>query len=182
MAHKGMAVHKDDFKKALSYFASGVTIVTYRSQGEDSGITVSAFCSVSLEPPLVLVSIQKKSPAALAISQEKQFAVSILKEGQEDISNLFAMPDNSRKEYLQAQNPPRAHSGICYIPNSLVGLDCRLYAQYEGGDHWIFLGEVESVIFPNPNTNQEGSPSLTDGTHQPFPLIYYNRAYRKLHF
>lgn len=155
------------FKKALSQFASGVTIVTYPNSEFGSGITVSAFSSVSLDPPLVLVCLNSNSPAVPSIDSSRNFSIHFLKEGQEALSNTFAKPDDSRLEYLKAL-PQSADPGSApKLPDVLARLDCKLHNSVEAGDHWIFIGEVEFT-------------DILESGESPSPLLYFNRSYRKL--
>src|SRR6476660_74234 len=86
-----MPVSSDDFRAALGRFASGVTVVTTRdAKGELHGITVSAFCSVSLQPPMVLICIEKKAGSHPAVEESNVFIVNILREGEAGISEVFA--------------------------------------------------------------------------------------------
>ncbi len=165
-----MSITEETFKKAMSFFASGVTIVTYQADGVDSGITVSAFCSLSLNPPLILVSIQNKSQAVKSIQTSKNFTVNILNKNQVEISNSFARSDDSRNEYLKKTNLPRGRNGIYHIPESIACIDCELYADYEGGDHRIFLGKVIDAFLLEEQDSEHMEKML--------PLIYYNKSYR----
>ncbi|MCC5814513.1 MAG: flavin reductase family protein, partial [Leptospira sp.] len=140
-----MSQEINDFKTAMSRFPSGVTVVTYKSQEIDSGITVSAFSSVSLEPPLVLVCLNNSSPAVEAISATRSFSINILEASQKDVSNTFAKADESRVAYLQTASRVRGVTGACHIPGSLVVLDCELHAMHDGGDHQIVIGRVKAT-------------------------------------
>ncbi len=156
-----MTIDADGFKRALGQFASGVTIVTSRDQrGEPVGLTVSAFCSVSLAPPLVLVCVDERSSAVSAIGESGRFGVSLLAEHQEDISNRFARPDNDKFAGLKLIQSP---SGTMLIPQALAQLDCRLVTPHVAGDHTLFVGEVEYL---------DVSPGR--------PLLYHAAGYRRL--
>lgn len=135
-----MAVTEEEFKDALSLFASGVTVVTTRD-GEANlhGLTVSAFCSLSLRPPLILVCIDKRTGSHHAFEESGWFVVNILREGQEHISNQFASPLPDKfidVEYFTNGND------LPVLRNALVNLECRLTGTCDGGDHTIFIGEV----------------------------------------
>lgn len=138
-----MPVSKDDFRAALGRFVSGVTVVTTR--GDDDrpvGMTVSAFASVSLEPPLILACIDKRASVHGRFSEGSYFAVNILSEDQEHISRLFASKDQDRfngTRYTEsATGPPLLEGALAY-------LECRVVHAYPGGDHTIIVGEVEST-------------------------------------
>ena len=157
-----MPVTPDDFRAALSRFPSGITVVTSRgSGGELHGITVSAFCSVSLNPPLILACIEKTTGSHEAISETKVFAVNILGSGQDDLSERFSLP------YVDKFGGVDLMTGTGDVPllaDALVILECRLRNAYDGGDHTVFIGEVENV-------------AIRDGN----PLVYFHGLYRDLH-
>ena len=150
-----------EFRSALSRFPSGVTVVTTRDAGgRFHGMTVSAFASVSLEPPLVLVCIEKTTGSHRALRESEFFVVNVLAEGQENLSNHFASQVSDRFDGIAYR------LGLGEIPvleNALVTLQCRLAYAHEGGDHTIFVGLVEKTEVKNEK-----------------PLIYWDGDYRKL--
>ncbi|PYS98403.1 MAG: flavin reductase [Acidobacteria bacterium] len=157
-----MPVTPDDFRAALSRFPSGITVVTSRGRaGEFHGITVSAFCSVSLDPPLVLVCIEKTTGSHDAVNETKTFAVNILGTGQDDLSERFSLPSMDKFDGVDLRT---GFGGIPLLAAALVTLQCRLRNAYDGGDHTIFVGEDEDV-------------SIRDGN----PLVYFHGLYRDLH-
>jgi flavin reductase (DIM6/NTAB) family NADH-FMN oxidoreductase RutF len=156
-----MPVTPDDFRAALSRFPSGITVVTSRgSAGELHGITVSAFSSVSLNPPLVLACIEKTTGSHDAINETKVFAVNILGSGQDDLSERFSLPSRDK---FGGVNLIEGTAGLPLLADALVTLECRLRNAYDGGDHTIFVGEVEEV-------------AIKDGN----PLVYFHGLYRDL--
>ncbi|HYV07829.1 MAG TPA: flavin reductase family protein [Blastocatellia bacterium] len=156
-----MGVSKEEFRNALGRFASGVTIVTARgTDGRPCGITVSAFSSVSLDPPLVLVCIDKRASLHDCISEGVHFAVNILSEDQELMSRRFASKDEDR---FNGTGYRESIQGTPLIDGSLVALECRVVHAYPGGDHTIVVGEVESA-------------SVADGK----PLAYFRGGYAQL--
>jgi flavin reductase (DIM6/NTAB) family NADH-FMN oxidoreductase RutF len=161
-----MSFSEADFKKALSLYGSGVTVVTYNNEGIHSGITVSAFSSVSLDPPLVMVCLNQNSPAIAAIEKSKKFNIHFLSSTQKDISNTFAKNDSSRMDYLKSDSLEKSSNGIPKIPNSLCTLECALYAKHIAGDHSIILGRVEQ--------------SKANEANNVEPLLYYNKNYRTI--
>ena len=156
-----MSISKEEFRRALSRFASGVTVVTTKdNSGKLYGITVSAFCSVSLEPPLVLVCIEKTAGSHHAFEQSGVFVVNILRENQQTISNHFASHSDNKFSGISYR------SGIEDLPvleDALVNLECRLRYSHEGGDHTIYVGEIENA-------------TIKDGN----PLLYSHGDYRKI--
>ncbi len=156
-------VTPDEFRAALGRFASGVTIITVETPaGEVYGMTASAFCSVSLRPPLVLVCIDHLAETYLHIRERRRFGVSVLKEEQEALSEFFADPErNHDAAYRLGVKYRPMQSGTPVLQNTLANLDCSVVHDYEGGDHTIFVGEVREV------TVAEGSP-----------LLYFRGRYR----
>ena len=156
-----MPVSQDEFKDALSRFASGVTVVSTRdADGKLHGITVSAFCSVSLEPPMVLICIEKATGSHYAFEESGVFVVNILRDSQASVSERFAAPFMDKFEDIEVH--PGVH-GLPVLKGALASLECRLTFSYHGGDHSIFVGQVENVF------SQDGKP-----------LIYFMGSYGTL--
>jgi len=152
-------VNSDVFRKTLGRFGSGVTVVSTAHAGEQSGLTVSAFCSVSLTPPLILVCIDKRSSSNDFIRKSQSFVVNILADNQIDVSNQFA----SKSEDKFSGIPH--HEGYNQVPvldNTLGSLECSVYQEIDAGDHFIFIGEVQHAT--------------VDEERQ--PLMYFHSQYR----
>ncbi|MEQ1604202.1 MAG: flavin reductase family protein [Pyrinomonadaceae bacterium] len=156
-----MPVSQDEFRRALSCFASGVNVVTtIDAAGELHGLTVSAFCSVSLSPPLILICIEKATASHFAFRESGAFVVNILNEAQANLSEHFATPFMDKF----ANVPYRLGlAGIPVLENTIANLECRIRRDFDGGDHSIFVGEVEHA-------------SIQDG----LPLIYFQGGYRNI--
>ena len=138
-----MPVSKDEFRTALSRFISGVTVVTTLSNDDrPAGITVSAFSSVSLEPPLVLVCIDKRSSLHNHLSEGRHFAVNILADHQQHVSRRFASRDENR---FEGAGYRCGLHGAPLLEDALAYIECRVVHVYPGGDHTIIVGEVEST-------------------------------------
>lgn len=149
------------FRSVLGRFASGVTVVTVCDEdGADHGMTVSAFCSLSLVPPLVLLCIDHDASLQEILLGASHFGVNILAAEQEAISRRFAGTDPDRFEGLGFQ---RGKRGVALLDGALAHLECSIHTRYEGGDHTIVIGEVESA-----------SPSKGR------PLLYYRGGYAQL--
>ncbi len=147
-----MSISKEDFRAALSRFASGITVVTsVDSSGRPHGMTVSAFCSVSLEPPLVLVCISKDTGSHNCIAESKKFAVNILGETQTELSERFSAPIEDRFSETEYHD---GAGGLPLLNGALANMECRLMHSYSGGDHTIYVGEIEAAFF------NEGKPLL----------------------
>jgi len=155
-----MPVDDAQFKLAMSHFASGVTIVTTEHDGKPFGMTVAAFSSLSLRPPLVLVCIEKSVRTHEAIAAAGKFAVSILSDGQAEVSNRFASRSEDKFTGVATR---RGESGMPLIDGALCTIECTLREHFPGGDHSIFIGEVVGIA------TSEGAP-----------LVYYRSGYRQL--
>ena len=155
-----MGVDDKTFKLALSHFASGVTVVTTEHEGRPYGLTVASFASLSLNPPLVLVCVEKNVKSHDAIAAAKKFGVSILEEKQDEISGRFASKSDDKFAGLDVV---RGKLGMPLIAGAICSIECQLREQVPGGDHTIFVGEVMTV------KTSEGKP-----------LVYYRGGYRQL--
>lgn len=135
------SVDPADFRRALGSFPSGVTVVTGVSEGRVHGITVSAFLSVSLQPPLVLVSIGNRAPMHTTIRTTGRYAVSVLAADQAALSDHFA----GRR--LPAGDPPFRVDGdaIPTVEGAIATVQCVLHDAVEAGDHTLFVGRVVGV-------------------------------------
>lgn len=130
------------FRKALGAFATGVTVVTTRgADGEDVGLTANSFNSVSLDPPMVLWSLDKKSSNLDAFTHSDHFAVHILSLEQEKVSNQFAKSESDRFAGIEVE---RGVENVPLLGGCSARFECRTTYRYEGGDHVIFVGEVVS--------------------------------------
>jgi flavin reductase (DIM6/NTAB) family NADH-FMN oxidoreductase RutF len=156
-----MGISPHEFRHILSYFASGVTIVTTREEdGRPSGLTASAFASVSLDPPLVLVCVDRSAQSYPALLACGHFAVNILTSEQEPFSRRFATKRDDKFEGVGYQS---GQLGMPVLDGALAVLECRTVYTYAGGDHTIFVGEVEAA--------DAGRGS---------PLLYYRGQYQQL--
>jgi len=186
-----MAIEKGFFRQVMGQFATGVTVVTTCGQGKPAGITVNAFCSVSLDPPLVLVCIDLISHTLPAIRESGSFAVNILTDEQEYLSRCFAGSTQERYEHFCHADFHTAATGAPIIDGSLAFIDARVVAEHPGGDHVIFLGQVEAmginghVVFTDEedqrNSALDGHSNNAAGDDKE-PLAYYRGKYRHLAF
>ncbi|HEX6057630.1 MAG TPA: flavin reductase family protein [Gemmatimonadaceae bacterium] len=156
-----MSIDSALFRSVLGRFASGVTVVTTRdADGRDHGMTVSAFSSVSLEPPLVLCCIERRATMHPVLERARTFAVNILSASQEALSRRFSERENERFDGIGYE---RGQSGAALLEGVLAYLECRIVARHEAGDHTIFVGEVENA-----------------DAHRGTPLLYYRGGYAQL--
>jgi 3-hydroxy-9,10-secoandrosta-1,3,5(10)-triene-9,17-dione monooxygenase reductase component len=150
------------FRHALGRFPSGVTVVTVRgNDGRDFGMTVSAFASLSLVPPLVLVCIGDDATIAGAVADAGQFAVSVLAEDQELLARRFAESDTNR---FAGTAVSRGVTGLALVDGAVAHLQCAIVARHRGGDHTIVVGELFAAA------------AVEDGR----PLVYQRGEYRRL--
>ena len=131
------------FRTVISRFASGVTVVTTLIDGEPHGMTASAVSSLSLDPLLVLVCVERDTALCELTPDGDVFALSILTARQVDVSDRFADPDRPAGDAQFAGIETRpATTGAPILSDVLAWVDCRVWANYDGGDHTILVGEV----------------------------------------
>ncbi len=149
------------FRSVLGRFAAGVTVVTARDASQkDHGMTVSAFCSLSLDPPLALVCIERSADMHDVLATASQFAVNMLASDQEAISRRFADEIDDRFDGI---GYGRGITGAALLDGILAYLECDIVARYPGGDHTIIVGEV-----------------IAGAAHSERPLLYYRGGYAQL--
>jgi flavin reductase (DIM6/NTAB) family NADH-FMN oxidoreductase RutF len=156
-----MTIDKDLFRAVLGRFASGVTIVTtVTPDGRDHGMTVSAFSSLSLDPPLVLVCIDHNASVWDAFQHAQSFAINILASTQEALSRRFASKEGDRFDGVGFS---RGTSGVALLDDTLASVECIVTACIAQGDHSVLVGKVESGIARDLQ-----------------PLLYYRGGYASL--
>lgn len=144
----------------MTRFVSGITVVTTKDRsGKFHGITVSAFCSVSLEPPLVLICIEKTTGSHYAFGESGVFAVNFLPAGQASISEWFA---SQSEDKFKNVNYTIGSLGVPLIKGCLANIECTIERTCDGGDHSIIVGRVDEA-------------TVNDGD----PLIYFRGEYRR---
>ena len=128
------------FRRALGNFATGVTIITATTPaGEQTGVTANSFNSVSLDPALILWSIDKRSGSCAIFEQASHFAVNVLAADQIDLSNHFARPSEDK---FAGINYNKGLGGAALFPECAASFQCESYQTLDGGDHWILIGKV----------------------------------------
>jgi flavin reductase (DIM6/NTAB) family NADH-FMN oxidoreductase RutF len=153
-----MPVDPATFRAALGRFASGITIITARdAEGRDVGMTLSAFSSLSLDPPLILVCVDHAASMAPVLATATVFAVNILSEDQEPLSRRFAKREIDRFDGVDFA---RGQTGVALLSGTLAHLECRAATRHVAGDHTILIGEV-----------------LSTDVHEGNPLLYYRGGY-----
>jgi flavin reductase len=135
------AVEKEDFIAAMGKAVTGVQIVTTDGSHGRFGVTVSALCSVSAEPPLLAVCINDRSPICPAITENRGFCVSLLSKGQAGISDVFA-GRSSRRFDFECAEWSKAKSGSPRLVGAVAAFDCALAAELQAGTHRVFFGRI----------------------------------------
>ncbi|WP_232247463.1 flavin reductase family protein [Kitasatospora azatica] len=157
----------DEFRAALSQLAAGVALVTANDAGEDAGMTATSFLSVSLEPPLVLISVREDSRMDELLSRVDLWAVSLLGEEHRALASRFAMKGRLSDRLLFADTPhvrgPQTDAPL--VTGALATVECRTEQRIPAGDHMLLIGRVLEARVPAP-----------DGR----PLLYFRGGYRHL--
>jgi flavin reductase (DIM6/NTAB) family NADH-FMN oxidoreductase RutF len=154
----------EQLRQSMRAWTSGVTIVTASHAGEQHGMTVSSFTSIALEPPLIIISLQTSSRTHDLVAQAKAFAVTILSDGQQEVSDRFAGRMSDTEDRLAGIEIEILVTGAPFIKGGLAYLDCRVTETIAVGTNTLFLAEVVAA-----RGNGKGKP-----------LVYHDRKYRKL--
>ena len=163
MSFSSTAIEPLSLREALGHYASGITVITSRIDGESIGFTCQSFYSVSMTPPLVSFSVMSNSASFPKIRQAGRFAVNILSDEQVKISNQFARRGSDKWHGVEWQESPL---GNPIIVGSLHWLDCEIYAEHAAGDHLIVIGEVKALDLQKAAATQ--------------PLLYFKGQYRNI--
>jgi flavin reductase (DIM6/NTAB) family NADH-FMN oxidoreductase RutF len=157
-----VAISADEFKAALATRAGAVAVVTSRAGDQVHGMTITDWAGVSVDPPLVLLCADKNSNTLEVIEKGQCFAINVLAQGQDALSNKFASKKDewTRFEGLEVEEGP---TGAPLIASAITSLDCRVFASHEAGDHRIYVGEILHA-------------ALRGGE----PLVYCGGSYREL--
>jgi flavin reductase len=153
------------FRKALGLFTTGVTVVTVeRAPSSARGMTANSFTSVSLDPMLILICVEKRAAILPMLEKKKRFGVSVLKEGHEAISEYFAKGAQTAEAEQRLSIRYRwTPGGIPVLEGTLLQLSCEVVASHIAGDHTIFVGEVAEAEI-----------------HEGKPLLYFGGEYRHM--
>lgn len=155
------AIDSRELRNACGLFATGITVVTTELDGETHGMTANAFMSVSLDPPLLVVSVGHKARLHQFLTQTGRYAVSILRHDQEDYSSHFA---GWPVEGLEVQFERRHDYPV--LPDALAYFVCKVVDAHPAGDHTLFIGQVEYL------EHDAGEPA--------HPLLFYAGKYRQM--
>jgi flavin reductase (DIM6/NTAB) family NADH-FMN oxidoreductase RutF len=138
-----MAIDPRELRNVMGHFATGVTIITTKDvSGKPFGLTANAFSSLSLDPPLVLICVDKKVDCYACFDQSKVFVVNILSEGQDQLSTRFATKGIEKFEGVAVR---QGNLGVPLLEGAVAHIECTLTSAYEGGDHTIYIGEIQSI-------------------------------------
>ncbi len=159
-----MRLDAEALRGAMRLWASGITIVTARAGGRQHGMTVSSFTSISLEPPLVLVSLAIGSLTNLLVQRSGVFGITILSAGQQEIARRFATHVPETEDRFAGLETERLVSEAPFIKGGLAQIDCKVTATHPAGTNALIIGEVVAV--------------KSGGEDE--PLVYFNREYRHL--
>ncbi len=156
-----MAIDPRELRNTMGLFATGVTVITTKdATGKPFGLTANAFSSLSLDPPLLLVCVDKKVDCYACFDESKVFVVNFLAREQEELSTRFA---TKGIEKFEGVSYTLGSLGVPLLDGALAHLECKVVAGYEGGDHTIYTGEVQTIA-----------------TADVKPLLFYQGKYRSL--
>lgn len=159
-----MALDAAGYRKLIGHFATGVTVITTANDGLLHGMTANAITSVSLDPLLMLVCVDREAHAYEQLLQSGRFGVNILAEGQQDISRLFAAKAGPERGAMRGVAFHLGEHGTPLLEGSLAHIECAVTDRFDAGDHTIFIGAVLD------------GRVLSDAP----PLVFYQAAYRRL--
>lgn len=156
-----MPIDRNELRRVMGHFATGVTVITtLNKDGKIHGLTANAFSSVSLDPPLCLISVDKKAESYSSFEESRVFTVNILASDQEALSRKFAVSGGNKFEGVAYRI---GANGAPILEGVLAYIECKLYAAYDGGDHTIYLGEVQQA-------------EVTESK----PLLFFRGGYREI--
>lgn len=160
-------MHPDAYRKAVGRFATGVTVVTTTVRGGSAALTANSFTSVSLDPVLLLVCVQKSARFHALVLEAGVWGVSVLAADMEEISTRFASPVRYEldRPFEGLKHSAGAVTGCPLLDDALATFECRTVLAYEGGDHTMLLGEVLTLATPRSDVP---------------PLVFFDGTYRSL--
>lgn len=156
----------DAFRRVMGHFVTGVTVVTTLDGDEPQGITVNALSSVSLQPPLVMVALDRRRFITPAVQQAGRYAVNVLPEDQQALSDCFAgAPVQPGRDAFCGARWTAGATGLPLITGAIATLECTVIQTFQAGDHELFIGRVDAMANVEPH---------------PMPLLYYRRQYLRI--
>ena len=167
MSNIDTSVQADQLRQTMRYWATGVTVVTAAHDGERHGMTVNSFTSLSLSPPLVMVSLEQHTRTHALVQHSGAYGVTLLHVSQQTISDRFAGRDTETVDRFEALTTFTLESGSPLIEGGLAYLDCRVVDTYQAGTHTLFIARLLAA--------QDGQAD-----QYAHPLLYFNRQYRNI--
>jgi 3-hydroxy-9,10-secoandrosta-1,3,5(10)-triene-9,17-dione monooxygenase reductase component len=156
-----MAIDARELRNVLGHFATGVTVITTKdTNGKPFGLTANALSSLSLDPPLILICVDKKVDCYACFEESKVFAVNFLNEEQEHLSRRFATKGIEKFEGIAYKT---GECGVPLLEGALGYIECKLVSGYDGGDHTIYVGEIQCASAAGDN-----------------PLLFFKGKYYRL--
>jgi len=154
-------VSAEEFRRACGRFATGVTIASVLDEsGMPHGLTVSSFCSVSLDPPLVLICLGRETASLETFRNAKHFGINVLAQDQRGLSERFARKGHDRFDGLEWTS---GETGVPLLAGAIAQMECEVVQRIPAGDHDIFVGEIVNAR-----------------VHKGEPLIHFSSRYSKL--
>lgn len=167
-----MEMRPDDFRQVMGRFATGISVVTTFDGAQPAGITVNALSSVSLDPPLVMVALDRERFITPMVRTHGRYAVNILGSDQQALSDCFAHAPvkPGREEFCGAAWHP-GPTGLPLLDGTIAALECTVVQTFSAGDHDLFIGRVDSLAAPGDDEAALGAVT---------PLLYFRRRYLRV--
>ncbi|MBI2762434.1 MAG: flavin reductase [Chloroflexi bacterium] len=164
-----MEIGSDHFRQVMGRFATGVSVVTTMADGKPAGITVNALSSVSLDPPLVMVALDRRRFITPLVRVGGRYAVNVLGEGQQAMSDCFAHAavKPGREDFCGAAWAP-GPTGLPLLDGAIATLECTIVETFSVGDHDLFIGRVDAMDAAGDDPRSLG------------PLLYFRRRYLRV--
>jgi flavin reductase (DIM6/NTAB) family NADH-FMN oxidoreductase RutF len=159
-------IESETFRRVMGHFVTGVTVVSAFDGRQPFGITVNALSSVSLDPPLVMIALDRRRFLTPIVRAAGQYAVNILSEEQQALSDCFAgAPVEPGRDAFCGAAWHLGDSGLPLVDGAIAALECSVVETFSAGDHDLFIGRVDT---------------LANDPAQPMPLLYYRRRYLRI--
>jgi len=156
----------DAFRWVMGHFVTGVTVVTTLDGDQPQGITVNALSSVSLDPPLVMVALDRRRFITPSVRRAARFAVNVLSEDQQALSDCFAgAPVDPGRDLFCGAPWTTGSTGLPLLVGAIATIECTVVETFQAGDHELFIGRVDAMVNAEPH---------------PMPLLYYRRQYLRI--
>jgi flavin reductase (DIM6/NTAB) family NADH-FMN oxidoreductase RutF len=169
-----MEIASDAFRQVMGRFATGISVVTtFEETGKPAGITVNALSSVSLEPPLVMVALDRSRFITPMVRSLGRYAVNVLSEDQQALSDCFAhAPVSPGREAFCGASWSAGPTGLPLLDGAIATLECTIVQTFSAGDHDLFIGRVDSLGATADEEAGDGRAAI--------PLLYFRRRYLRI--